>query len=451
MSNYLKIIFFYVLIISLPIFGQQFTPLEEYIQEGLKNNIVLQQKKISYDKAIYDLKNANSLFFPSVSLQTGYTSGKGGRSISIPVGDMLNPVYQTLNQLTNSNSFPQINNVSEDFLPYKFYDAKIRTSMPLLNTEIIYNKQIQSGRLHLKEYEVNLYKKELIKEIKTAYYNYLSSIEAINIYSSAIELATEGKRVNESLLKNGSGLTVYLLRSESEIENLKSQLVEIQTNSDNAKKYFNFLLNKELDSPINCFLPNETDNQTITDDEQIDLREEIKMLNQGIEINRSLLNMNKYFWIPIISGFVDVGAQDSNWKYNKNSRYYLFGIQLEVPLFEGFRNLNKIESASLELKNAELELQKNESAIMLSISIAKNAVYAAKKNLVSSKKQLEAASSYNNLIEKGYQQGVNSFIETLDARNQLVTAKMLVNINKHKVLIALANYERESPSTKINY
>ncbi len=451
MSNKIKIFFTLLCIIPLVTFGQAANPLDEYIQEGLKNNIVLQQKKIGYDKAVYDLKNATSLFFPSVSLQAGYQSGKGGRSISIPVGDMLNPVYQTLNQLTGSNSFPQISNVSEDFLPYKFYDAKVRTSMPILNTDIIFNRQIQNGQLQIKEYEVDLYKKELIKEIKTAYYNYLSSIEAINIYNSAIELANEGKRVNESLLKNGAGLPVYLLRSESEIENLKSQLVEAETNSENAKKYFNFLLNKQLNAQVNTFSPVEPEELIVPENDILGLREEIKMMNQGIEINKSLLDMNKYFWIPKISGFVDLGAQDSNWKYNKNSRYYLFGLQLEVPLFEGFRNLNKIESASLDLQNAELELQKNEKAITLSISIAKNELFAAKKNYFSSKKQLEAALSYNGLIVKGYQQGVNSFIETLDARNQLTAAKMLVNINKHKVLIALANYERESATTKINY
>lgn len=430
-------------------FAQRNSALDDYIKEGLKNNIVLQQKKISYEKAEYALKSATSLFFPSVSLIAGYTHGEGGRNISIPVGDLMNPVYQTLNQLTNSDNFPQIQNVEESFFPNKFYDAKIRASMPLLNTDIIFNRQIQNGQLQIKEYEVEMYKKELVKEIKTAYYNYLTSLDAVKIYNSTLELAKEAKRINESLLKNGSGLQVHVLRAESEMENLKAHLLEAETKSVSAKRYFNFLLNKNLDSPVTVATTVDEVDTPDSENDLITIREEIKMLNQGIEINESLLNMNKFFWIPKISGFVDLGAQDSNWKYNRKSRYHLFGIQLEVPLFEGFRNMNKIESATLDLQDAKLELQKTTSALSLSISIAKDELKTAKQNYISAQKQLKTAQNYYKLIDKGYLEGVNSFIETVDARNQLTSALLLVNINKLKMLVALANYERETSSIKI--
>lgn len=447
-SNIIALMAF--LLFSAVNFAQQSSVLDDYIKEGLKNNIVLQQKKISYEKAEYALKSATSLFFPSVSVIAGYTHGEGGRSISIPVGDLMNPVYQTLNQLTNSNSFPQIQNVEESFFPNKFYDAKIRTSMPLLNTDIIFNRQIQSGQLQIKEYEVEIYKKELVKEIKTAYYNYLSSLDAVKIYDSAMELTKEAKRINESLLKNGSGLQVHVLRAESEMGNLKAQLLEAETKSESARKYFNFLLNKNLDAPVNIAVTLDEVESPNSENDLMNIREEIKMLNQGVEINESLLNMNKLFWIPKISGFVDLGAQDSNWKYNKKSQYHLFGIQLEVPLFEGFRNNNKIESAELDLLDAKLELQKTTSALSLAISIAKNELQTAKQNYISAQKQLRTAQNYNKLIDKGYLEGVNSFIETVDARNQLTSALLLVNINKLKMLVALANYEREASSIKIN-
>jgi hypothetical protein len=90
-------------------------PIDKYVEIGIKNSIVLQQKNISLDKAVYSLKEANSLFFPSINLKGDYQSGEGGRQIAIPLGDMLNPVYGTLNQLTMSNSFPQISNVETNF------------------------------------------------------------------------------------------------------------------------------------------------------------------------------------------------------------------------------------------------------------------------------------------------------------------------------------------------
>ena len=361
----------------------------------------------------------------------------------------MNPVYQTLNQLTGSNAFPQIQNVKENLFPNQFYDVRLRTLMPIINTDVIFNREIESSQLQIKEYEVNLYKREIIKEIKTAYYGYMSSLEAIKIYESTLILAGEAKRVNESLIKNGAGLPVYLLRSESEIENLNALLSEAETKSLNAKRYFNFLLNRDLDETINVYSSEKYDPVFESSLINLDTREEIKMLSSAVELNESLVKMNKYYWIPKLSGFVDFGAQDSKWNYDNNSRYYLYGFQLEVPIFEGFRNSNKVEMAELDLKNAELELRNTNNALSLSINAAKDELQNAQKNYQSALKQLNAAQSYHNLINKGYQEGVNSFIETVDARNQLTSAQLMANLNKFKVFIAQANYERETASSNI--
>src|SRR4051812_36385732 len=75
------------------------TVLDGYVEEGLKSNLILQQKNISYEQAQQALKIAKTYFMPSVNLLGDYTSGEGGRSIALPVGDLLNPVYASLNKM----------------------------------------------------------------------------------------------------------------------------------------------------------------------------------------------------------------------------------------------------------------------------------------------------------------------------------------------------------------
>ena len=428
--------------------------LSKYIKEGLDNNLVLKQKNIGLEKAIYSLKTANSYFLPSVNLIGEYTSGEGGRSISFPVGDMLNPVYQTLNKLTGTNSFSQLNNVNEYLFPNNFYDVKLRTTIPVLNSDLIFNSQIQSGQVNLKEYEINIYKRELIKEIKVAYYNYLSSIEAIKIYKSTENLIKESKRVYESLIKNGSLLPVYLLRTESELENNNSKILDAENQSVLAKKYFNFLINRDLDSEI---LNEPAENQIIDFSDTLDFytarnnREEIMMFNKVLEINNKVLTMNQFYWLPKINFFIDLGSQERNWKFNKDSKYYLLGVQLNLPVFEGFRNQYKISKSELDIKNSELELEKISEQLTLAETTAlinyKNAI----QNYQSSLKQLKAAESYFNLTMRGYKEGSNTFLETVDARNQLTSSQLLANINKYKIQVAKANYERENANQSINY
>jgi outer membrane protein len=420
------------------------TALDEYVREGLKNNIVLAQKHISLEKAVNSLHSATTLFLPSITLQGSYTSGSGGRSIDIPVGDLMNPVYRTLNQLTGSSAFPQIENVKEDFFPNRFYDVRVRAAMPVLNTDIIFNRQIKSAETRLQQWEVDLYKRELVKEIKTAYYTYLSAREAVAIYASATELAHEAKRANESLLKNGSGLPVYILRAESEVQNADAQLADAESKTENARRYFNFLLNRGLDSAVTVDSTAAIGEDFVLTDDGLARREEIGLLTEAVAINSTVLSMKRSFWIPKISGFVDLGAQDSRWNYSKESRYSLFGLQLEFPLFEGFRNWNAIDNAELDVKSAELELQRTKDGLSMALVAARSDLATAVRVYSSALKQEEAAASYHALITRGYREGANTFIETVDARNQLTGARLLARINKYKVLIARVRYEREA-------
>lgn len=429
--------------------------LDQYIKEGIDNNIVLKQRRIALDRAVQGLKIAQGMFLPSIGLQGSYTSGDGGRNISIPIGDLLNPVYATLNQLTSSDQFPQVENVNTNFFPRDLYDVRVRTSVPIINSDLIYGKKIQQQQVVLQEYEVLIYKRELIKNIQVAYYNYLSAIEAVAIYQSALERALEGKRVNESLLNNGKGLQAYILRSQSEVENIQAQIQAAKNQTQNAQMYFNFLLNRDLTAAIEQPSPSEIDIATasalVQEPASASRREELQQVRESISIQHNILRMNQAYSTPKLSGFLDLGSQYEGWKFNNQSRYYLFGFQLDVPLFNGFTNQYKISQSRMDKRNAELNLESVTKQLDMSAGIARNGLTTALENYQSAQKQLDAAKSYQRLIDKGYKEGINTFIEAVDARNQITSAQLQTIINQYQVLIAKAQYEREiaNQSTEI--
>ncbi len=429
-------------------------PLDDYVAEGLRNNLVLQQKSIGLEKSLLALNVANGMFLPSVSLLGNFTTGDGGRSIAFPVGDLLNPVYSTLNALTGTSNFPQVENVNTNFFPREFYDVRARTSMPLFNTDLIYNRKIKSQQTLLQEYEVAIYKRELIKNIKTAYFNYLTAREGVSIYQSALARAQEGRRVNESLLANGKGLPAYVLRSQSEIENIQANLIQAERQVDNARLYFNFLLNREAVSEINSDYAAEEQiaraTQALQEPTSGQSREELYQVKTATELNTQVLNLTRSFWSPRLSGFIDVGAQAENLQYNRQANYYLLGLQLEMPLFAGFTNRHKIAQAKLDVRNTELTYDQVTQQVNMAARMAKNALIASYQNYQSAQKQLEAAQSYQRLIEKGYKEGVNTFIEAIDARNQLTAAQLQVTVNQFNVLTALATLERETAALPLH-
>ncbi len=77
---------------------------------------------------------------PSVNLTASYTLAAGGRVIEFPIGDLLNGAYATLNQLTASQRFPQLENQKILLAPNNFYDVKVRTTYPIFNKDIQHNQ-----------------------------------------------------------------------------------------------------------------------------------------------------------------------------------------------------------------------------------------------------------------------------------------------------------------------
>ena len=428
--------------------------LDGYIREGLQNNLVLKEKKIGLEKSMLALREAKSLFLPTTWFETQYTLAQGGRSFDIPVGDLMNPVYKTLNQLTGTNQFPQISNVSEQFLPNNFYDVRIKTTMPVIHPEIRISRDIKVQEIGLQENEVEIYKRELVKEIKSAYYQYLAASQSIRIFQNAEEVVNQNLKVNQSLLQQGKGLYAYVSRAESEVQSVNSQLATAVNQQRNAQAYFNFLLNRSLDEPVQQ-ADYEMDaallqSISLADSIRVSAREELKSLALAQDINRNVLKMNRSFRTPRLNTFVDLAAQGFDFRVNNKSFFYLAGLQLQIPIFTGKRNLYHIQQTEWDMKNLELQASQTEKQLALAAFVSRNNAWNAYNNFQSSGKQQESARQYFKLIDRGYKEGVNSFIEWLDARNQLTTAQLQATIHTYQFLSALADYERQTATYSFN-
>src|SRR5690606_18431745 len=308
-------------------------PLKAYIDTAFRNNLVLQQRHVSLEKAVMALKSAKNLYLPSVSLEAAYQTADGGRNIPLPIGDLLNPVYATLNQLTQSSQFPTIENETINFLPRNYYDAHIRTTLPLINTDIGHNKRIHEFQVRLSELDVETYKRELVKEIKVAYFGYLGAVQSVAVYRSALALAKESRRANERLVENGKGLPAYVLRSEGEVAAAEAALINGVQQVENAAYYFNSLLNRDAAADIDTVFNPEDALMAVAgllhgETRSISTREELQALATAVSIRETALRMDKQFAVPTLNAFLDLGSQSEGFRFNDQTRYYMAGLQL---------------------------------------------------------------------------------------------------------------------------
>ncbi len=441
--------FLYLVFQVTPIQAQQV--LDTYIKEGLANNLVLQEKNASLEQSLLALKDAKNFFFPSMDFGASYTLAEGGRSIAFPVGDLLNPVYSTLNKLTASNKFPQIENVSEQLLPDNFYDTRFRTTLPLLNTDLIYQQQIRKEQVNWTNYQVEIYRATLIQDIRVAYFNFCAAHSSISILKNTLQLVEQNLKDTRSLVENGKKLPASVLRAESELEQVKSLVTEAELKTNNAAQYLNFLVNRPLDQSV----PFEEIPLDFSRLDQLLLEDlhpqnpELRAMQSMETIQETILKSGKNYWVPKLSTYADLGSQGFDWSFDSQSRYLMWGLNFSMPVFQGGRNQNQIQRNVLGLESVQRQKELVNQKLNLGLQTQRNEVKTLLAALQSSEKKLLSASAYLKLVDRGFKDGSQSLLEFIDARNQYTQAALQKNISAYKLQMAMAQLERQL-STETN-
>jgi len=439
-----KLASLFLLFVPSMLYGQPV--LDDYITYGLENNLALKQKQSDYEKSIESLKEARGLFYPGISFNARYTVSEGGRVIDFPVGDLLNPVYATLNALTSSNLFPQIDNQSVRFLRPTEHETKMRVVQPLFNTDIYYNSRIRKELTYIGSMDVEQYKRELTAEIKKAYYNAAMADALFSMLSDTRKLLEENIRVNRKLLNNDKVTADYVYRSEAELNKFDQELQDAEKNKTIANAYFNFLLNKPLTDTIIIEQPQDFPVLISTGSDfipaAIENRQEIRKLENYGKITELQVRMNKSKRLPDLFAVADYGFQGEKYVFNMEQDYMQASAVLTWNLFEGFSNKAKIRQAVIQNEIAGSQLEEAKKQIEFQVMDAVSELSAADKGISAAGSRLKNAKESFRITDRKYSEGQASLIEYIDARTSLTQAEESLIISKYRYLSAFAEFER---------
>ena len=414
--------------------------LEAYVQEGLKGNLQLQQEQLNFERSAQNLQLARALFLPQLSANATYTLANGGRKIEFPVGDLLNPVYSTLNSLTGTTSFPQIQNVTQQFLPNNFHDTKLRVIQPLFNPDIYFNYKAQKELISVQDAQKRAYENELKYSIISAYYQYLQSEESLVIYGKTKELLTELVKINQKLVANDKATKDVVLNASYELDKIDFQLAQTRKNNQVAKSYFNFLLNRDLSSPIDkdttirAALSAQTELASLTE-MALDQRQEIKQLQGALQTNEQVIGLSKgSAYLPKINAVGDLGYQGFKYKFDAPQQYWLVQFSLSWDLFKGGEKKIKIQQAKLDHQVTENKMAQLKKQIELQVIQSYYDVEATEQSYLAAQGGIKNAEKSFQIIHAKYVEGQALMIEYLDAQNKLTTARLAETIGAYEVL-----------------
>ncbi len=441
LSRIILLILFINLLICNGFVHAQQSRLDQYIQEAFARNQALARQNFQLEKSMYALQEAKAFFMPQAGILGSYTKAGGGRTIDIPTGDLMNPVYATLNQLTGSQKFPHLDNQSIQLSPDNFYDAKLRASLPLLNTEIWYAQKIRKEDITRQQAALNVYKRQLVKDIKTAYYQYFQALRAVDVYNNALQLVQENIRMNQSMLQNGIRNNTSLTRAQTEKQRTEAAITQAKNNVENARAYFNFLLNKPLKDSVSL----DTSILTVSGNipvSGIQSREELLQLETTKKMALLQQQMQRSLLTPKVNTFLDLGSQGYNWTFSNSTRYYLWGVNLQWDLFTGGQRRARIKQAGADAAMAQTAYNETAQGLLLELDRAANNYHTAYSNYQSAQTQLQLSEKYLRDQTRVYREGQLLYIELLDAQNQLTNARLQLLQAWAQVQISQAEIER---------
>ncbi|HES59766.1 MAG TPA: TolC family protein, partial [Caldithrix sp.] len=395
---------------------------------------------------------ARGKFLPSISIEGRYSRAGGGRNIEFPVADLMNPVYSAINATRMQAGqqpfdFPILENEVIPFLRKEEHETKIRATQVIFQPALFYNQKIKSDLKSMREYDVSIYKRQLISEIKTAYLNYLKLEQAKRLYVSTMELLKENLRVSAKLVENGKATKEIIYRAQTELSKIEQELEDAQANSTQAQYYFNHLRNRPLQDTIRI-----EENLSLLDpgNEDADAyiqsslanREELKQLKETIEVARHAKGAAGSAFLPGILVVGDYGYQGEEYNLNPDYDYWMVSGILQWNLFNGFQDHSKRQQAKMDEEKANLVLQETEKLLTMQVQKSYDNLQVAAKARITSEERLKAARESFKIINKKYNEGLVSQIEFIDAHNSLISAEIGQIIHKYDYYICAAELER---------
>ena len=423
--------------------------LDGYIREGLTNNLNLRQESLDIRRVTESLNQARSLFYPRLAFNPTYSVAAGGRRLRFPVGDLLNPVYRTLNQISGSERFPtNVPNVDEQLTPNNFHDTKVTFQYALFNTDVQYNYLIQKELISAQEARKRVIENELRYSIATAYFQYLQSLDAARIIENARSVLSELARLNEKLVNNNVATKEILTSARYEISKVDQQLAIAGKNRESARAYLNFLVNRDLtapvavDSSLTKILPESPENLPDLQQTAVRERQELAQLGGSLKAAQTAVRLSETnATIPNLYIGGNAGFQGFGYTF-RNQAYAVAQVGLQWDLFRGYEKRSKIQQAKIQTDALQTRLQDVQRQIQLQVLQAWYDLDAANESLVATQSGILNADATFRIIDSKYRNGQALLIEFLRYQNDRLTAQLQHSLARTDVLVKRAALDR---------
>jgi outer membrane protein len=426
------------------------TVVEQYVVEGLRSNLGLKGEALEVEKAAQALAAARARFYPELSFQSRYTRAEGGREFTLPFGTALNPVYSTLNDMLAAQgqpaSFPQVQDATVQFLREEEQDTRLVARQPIYAPAIPAAVRAQRALLDASSFNRMAVARALRRDITIAYLDWLKARSSVDIVAASEALLRENLRVNTSLFENGKITEDQVLRAKAELLEVEQQKRDVENLATQSQSYFNFLLNRDLQTGIVASTPpaappaRELALEQLWD-QALQRRPEIARAEGLRKASEEQVRVARQQKWPTLSLGLDAGTQGEDFRFGDGYNFRTASLIFTWKFFDGGGDEARMRQARANERQVVLRQEEIAQQIRLEVQQALDRLTTARDSLATAAARADAARSAFRIASRKRDEGVISQVEFIDARSTLTRAELNHNLTRFNVLARRAELE----------
>ncbi len=329
---------------------------------------------------------------------------------------------------------------TSDLLPVKFgtkYNlaASATASMLLFSGEYIVGLQASRVFVDFSQKQYDKMVIQLDKSVAESYYLVLIAERNKTIIDSTLVSLLEIKQANDALYENGFIEDTDVDQINLLITDLQATLINIDNNLAISKNLLKFTMGLKLENEI--VLTDNLDNLLDKVDKEVlyqapfDYRKNIdyKILENQQELAYLDLKRYKSQYLPQLYTFLNYQetAAREQWNFMKSGedwyRSTIWGVQLDVPIFQSGARSAKVSQAKIQLDQLEVIDQKLKSGLEIQVSTVRNNFLNSWKVYQNKEKGLELSLKIYRKSQEKLLEGVSSSIELQQNYNQYLNSE----------------------------
>lgn len=322
-------------------------------------------------------------------------------------------------------------------------------SQLLFQPDVFVGLQARKTALNLSQANLDVVK-EGVKD--SAYRRYY----AILIAQKQSEFLDSGIKRLQKLYHDDSIMLVNGFAERLDLDKVQVQLTNLQTSQsvlDNSIKLayaglkYSLAISQNDTVILKEGLSNEDVKQNVLDDNfKYEDRKEI----QAIAYSRRLqeLNVKRYQlgYIPTLAAVLSYTAQGQGQKFitDKNTFWLknsLVGLNLNVPIFDGFQRKYKIQQEKFNLQKVDNSIENLKQVIDLQQTASRETLKNALLNLDAQQRNVQLAENVYNTTKKKFEAGIGSSFEVLQADTDWQTAQSNYFNGLYNAIIAKISFQ----------